>query len=88
MLIKNATIYTMSDLNYDTGYILIEDGKISEVGNMDHCPVVSEGMEVIDALGCYVLPGLIDSHCHVGIWEDSVGFEGSDGNETTCLSQE
>ncbi len=38
---------------------------------------------VIDAAGNYVTPGLVDAHCHIGMWEDAVGFEGDDGNETT-----
>ena len=40
-------------------------------------------MRKIDANGGYVLPGLIDAHCHIGMWEDAVGFEGDDGNEST-----
>lgn len=43
----------------------------------------SGDLEVIDAKNKYILPGLIDAHCHVGMWEDSVGFEGDDGNEAT-----
>jgi imidazolonepropionase-like amidohydrolase len=39
--------------------------------------------EEIDAKGGYILPGFIDAHCHVGMWEDSIGFEGDDGNEDT-----
>ena len=38
---------------------------------------------VIDAEGKYVLPGFIDAHCHVGMCEDSIGFEGDDTNEMT-----
>ena len=37
--------------------------------------------EVIDASNCWVLPGLIESHCHVGIIEERKGFEGDDCNE-------
>jgi imidazolonepropionase-like amidohydrolase len=25
----------------------------------------------------------VDAHCHIGMWEDGIGFEGSDGNEAT-----
>lgn len=35
----------------------------------------------IDAEGCWVLPGLIEAHCHVGIIEERKGFEGDDCNE-------
>jgi len=43
----------------------------------------TDGVEVIDAKGHYVLPGFIEAHCHLGMWESSIGFEGSDGNEIT-----
>jgi len=39
--------------------------------------------EVWDARGAWVLPGLIDAHTHVGMFGDSLGFEGDDGNEAT-----
>jgi imidazolonepropionase-like amidohydrolase len=29
------------------------------------------------------MPGIIDAHCHIGMWEDGLGFEGNDGNEIT-----
>lgn len=75
-LIKNARIITMSGDNYQNGCILFDD-KILYVGE-------EKGLEsdkVIDADGKIVMPGLIDAHCHVGMFEDSLGFEGDDGNE-------
>lgn len=75
-LIKNARIITMSGDNYQNGCILFDD-KILYVGE-------EKGLEsdkVIDAGGKIVMPGLIDAHCHVGMFEDSLGFEGDDGNE-------
>jgi len=66
---------------------LIDAGKIVEVGEYPAAfnqEVLNSGdLEVIDAKNKYILPGLIDAHCHVGMWEDSVGFEGDDGNEAT-----
>ncbi|HEY8422986.1 MAG TPA: amidohydrolase [Thermoclostridium sp.] len=67
-------------LKYENGYILVKDGKIAAVGHMDECP---EDSEIIDAKGRFVLPGLVDAHTHVGMMEDSVGFEGDDVNEMT-----
>jgi len=91
MLIINGNILTMADrkeqqgkegpvLSYENGYILVENDKIRAVGPMSECP---EDTEKIDANGRYVLPGLVDAHTHIGILEDSVGFEGDDANETT-----
>ena len=28
-------------------------------------------------------PGFIDCHCHIGLYEDGIGFEGNDTNEST-----
>lgn len=86
LLIKNARLLTMAGNEYNNGYIAVEAGKITALGGdgaeadkleATGCP------EVIDAKGCYVLPGFVDAHCHVGMWEDAVGFEGDDGNEMT-----
>lgn len=86
LLIKNGKTLTMTGVDYEHGYILVENGKIKKVG--DTCSLQQDGVdesscEVIDASGLYVLPGLIDAHCHVGLFEDAVGFEGDDGNEMT-----
>lgn len=79
ILIKNAKIYTMVNNEViENGSILIEDGKIKEVGKDIVAPLDAE---VIDAEGRLVTPGFIDAHCHLGMWEDGIGFEGSDGNE-------
>jgi imidazolonepropionase-like amidohydrolase len=29
------------------------------------------------------MPGLVEAHCHIGIWEEKIGWAGSDGNEMT-----
>ncbi len=75
-LIKNAKIVTMAGDSYENGCILFDD-KILYVGDFKEF----EADKVIDVNGNYVLPGLIDAHCHVGMFEDSMGFEGDDGNE-------
>lgn len=86
LLIKNARLLTMAGTEYQNGYIAADEGKITALGNdkdelgrleMAGCE------EVIDAKGCFVLPGFVDAHCHIGMCEDSVGFEGDDGNEMT-----
>jgi len=80
LLIQNAKVITMEDKDYlDKGQILIDNGRIAAVGyDLPH-----KGAQVADAHGCYALPGVIDAHCHIGMWEDAMGFEGDDGNEMT-----
>ncbi|MCD5408593.1 hypothetical protein LR090_05165 [Candidatus Bipolaricaulota bacterium] len=60
--------------------VLVEGGVIQAVGRDLE---VLEGTEVIDATGKYVIPGLIDAHCHTGVFPDGVGWRESDGNEMT-----
>ena len=75
-LIKNAEIITMTGENYKNGCILFDE-KILYIGEK----IPQDADEIIDAEGKIVMPGLIDAHCHVGMFEDSLGFEGDDGNE-------
>ncbi len=60
--------------------VLIHKGKIAEAGPDVTVP---EGYAVLDAGGANLLPGFIDAHCHLGLFEDGMGFEGDDGNEMT-----
>ncbi|MBE7029300.1 MAG: amidohydrolase [Clostridia bacterium] len=81
MILANAKIYTMdNDQVIDSGYIVIENGKIKDVGDMKNCPL---DKDVKDLKGKMVFPGFIDAHCHVGILEDGLTFEGDDVNEST-----
>lgn len=78
LLLKNGLIHTMTQDAF-SGDILIEDGTIAAVGK----DLAADGADVIDLGGRFVLPGLIDAHCHIGMWEDGMGEEGADGNEMT-----
>ena len=46
------------------GSIIIEDEKISEITKGRDVPGDSSFTSVVDAQGCYVLPGIIDTHVH------------------------
>jgi imidazolonepropionase-like amidohydrolase len=78
--IVNGKVYTMAGKVIENGTILIEAGKITAVGtNLD----IPAGAEIIDAAGKFVMPGIIDAHTHIGVYEEGIGFEGADGNELT-----
>lgn len=80
LLIKNAKVYTMAGEPIENGCVLVENGKIKEVGTDLVAPLDAQ---VIDAAGKMLFPGFIDAHCHIGLFEEGIGFEGSDGNEMT-----
>ena len=80
MLFYNAGIFTACSGFIKNGYVLIKDGRIIDVGPMEFCP---KDDEKYDLSGLTVYPGFIDAHCHLGMWEDGLSFEGDDGNEDT-----
>lgn len=59
-LIKNGTIFNHNKTIYNMD-ILIEGNKITTIDTN----IEDENYDIIDAEGLYILPGLIDLHCHV-----------------------
>lgn len=78
--IINGKVMTMAGETLEKGTVLTDKGKIVEVGTDVKVP---QGAEIIDAAGKIVMPGIIDAHTHIGVYEEGVGFEGADGNELT-----
>ncbi|MET1072862.1 MAG: amidohydrolase [Umezawaea sp.] len=62
------------------GTVLVQDGKIVAVGADVEIP---EGVEVVDAVGAWVLPGFVEAHGHMGVHEEGEGWAGQDTNEMT-----
>ena len=78
--ITNGRVMTITQGTLGRGTVLVEDGRIVTVGEEVEIP---EDAEVYDATGKVVMPGLIDAHCHVGLWPEGIGWEYADGNEMT-----
>jgi imidazolonepropionase-like amidohydrolase len=77
-LIKNGTVYTMVDKEIlEKTDILIEDGIITEIGKDLE---IEEG-EMFDLNGAFVMPGMIDAHCHIGLSEEGISKIVDDANE-------
>ena len=79
LFIKNGYIKPMVGQEIPNGCILIDDnGKIVAIGPELTAP---EDAQVIDAAGRLVTPGCIDAHCHIGLDNEAMGWEGMDYNE-------
>jgi imidazolonepropionase-like amidohydrolase len=78
--IVNGKVMTITQGILEHGTVLVEGGRIVAVGEDVEIP---EDAQVYDAAGKVVMPGLIDAHCHVGLFPDGIGWEYSDGNEMT-----
>lgn len=81
-LYRNGIIHSAVQETAFAGDILVEHGKIKQIGTIQP----TADMEVIDLAGKLVYPGFIDAHCHIGMWESAIGFEGSDGNEASHVN--
>lgn len=78
LVLKNGNVMTMAGPAF-VGDVAIENGKIVAVGQS----LSYSDAEVRDVTGMTIMPGIVDPHCHIGMWEDAMGFEGADGNECT-----
>jgi imidazolonepropionase-like amidohydrolase len=67
IVIKNATIMTVTHGNIKNGSIYIKDGKIAAVGESVNAP---SSATVIDAGGKYLTPGIVDCHSHIALDDD------------------
>jgi imidazolonepropionase-like amidohydrolase len=68
------------------GALWVENGRIRALLNPEEAAAFRpEGAATqrIDAGPCYLSPGLIDAHTHLGVYEEGVGWAGEDGNEMT-----
>lgn len=67
VVIKNATLLTVTHGRVEHGSVYVKDGKIAAYGANVNAPA---GVTVIDAGGKYVTPGIIDSHSHMALDND------------------
>lgn len=64
LLIRGGTVLTITNGDLENTDVLIRNGKIAEIGENLTAP---QGVRVIDATGKFVMPGIIDSHSHMGV---------------------
>lgn len=79
LLIQNGHIKPIVGEELENGCVLIgDDGKIVAIGANISAP---KGSMIIDAGGRLVTPGCVDAHCHIGLDNEAMGWEGDDYNE-------
>jgi imidazolonepropionase-like amidohydrolase len=64
VLIANATVLTVANGTLPKTDVLVRNGKIAQIGQNLKAP---DGTLRIDAEGLYVMPGIIDTHCHFAV---------------------
>jgi len=64
LLIKNGTILTVTQGKILNGDILIVNGLIKQIGEDIQAP---EGVQIVDATGKFIIPGILDSHTHIAL---------------------
>ena len=78
LLIRNAYIKPITGPDIPNGCLLAEDGRITAVAAHIDAP---EGCTVIDAGGRLLTPGCVEAHCHIGLDNECLRWEGMDYNE-------
>lgn len=78
LVIEGAKLFDVHQPGWREGKLYVDHGQFARrlEEKLGH-------VKQITASGCYITPGLIDAHCHIGLFEDAVGDEGEDGNEMT-----
>ena len=77
-----ARIHTMAGSVIDDGAVLLRDGKIAAVGTRAAVQV-PDGAEVHDVSGLVIVPGLVDTHSHIG---GPFAADGSEPIQPECRS--
>lgn len=70
--VKGGLIYTVTGNPISNGVLIVQNGKILKVG--DASTKIPSNAEIIDATGKVIMPGIVDTHSHLG------GPEGGDNS--------
>lgn len=80
ILLRGATVMTAAGPTLERADVLVQDGRISAVGE---ALVAPPGVSVIDVTGRWITPGIIDPHSHLGVYSMPASTSTADGNEMT-----
>lgn len=78
ILIRNGLVKTMAGPDIENGQVLVDGGKIVDVGAKVQAP---PNAQMIDASGCIVAPGFVEAHCHIGLFDSGIAANAMFTNE-------
>ena len=64
VLLRGATVHTVTDGTLENTDVLVEDGKIARIGAGLDAP---RGVRVVELAGRHLTPGIIDAHSHIAL---------------------
>ena len=79
---QGGRILTAAGPIFDPGTLVVSQGKIVEVGPSDTVAIPKDA-QVEDVSGKVIIPGLVDTHSHLGVYSRPGVQANSDGNEMT-----
>ena len=82
LVFRGAKVYPISTPPLENGLVVVENGKIKAVGAEGQVAVPPDAV-VVDVSGKVIIPGIVDTHSHVGIYARPAVSANADGNEIT-----
>ena len=82
LAVRGAKIYPVSGPVIEHGILLVRGGKVEAVGTEGKF-AIPKGARVMDASGKVIIPGIVDSHSHIGIGSRPAVPANEDVNEGT-----
>ncbi len=82
LVVRGAKVYPISGPPIEHGVLVVTNGKIVAVGDEGKIKI-PRGATVEDASGKVVMPGIVDSHSHIGIDPNPLASDSGDGNESS-----
>jgi imidazolonepropionase-like amidohydrolase len=83
---RGARIYTVAGAPLDKGVLIVQQGKIVAIGSENAVRIPNDAT-IRDVSGKTIIPGLVDTHSHIGIYPRPHVPANGDGNEMTGPAQ-
>ena len=80
IVLTGATVHPVDGPTIPKGVVVVLDGKIVSVGAVGTV-AIPKGADIRDLTGLTLIPGLVDTHSHLGLFSRPGVSANSDGNE-------